>query len=468
MKSYTYLGTADDVVRRYPWKKGGWNLNSINNQIIHSVIYDQKLVLNDGYLVANPEFLNSLDKLSSSLLGNAFDTGSMVLFCRSSPRNLAEGISKSAEKIKTHQHALKGKRGRQIINNLEKLQRLVKQTPIPWPKDKNTSAIFATLLKNLHKKNAISWSLASKNSKEDFLKIYKRFENDMDVNFNQARQHWERLCWEELANLDIHKFDDPFDKALQRHEQYERVRTQMQVANEAYHVAYTAAMHWSMKSSEGNGKIASRPLTAFCPAYIDLFSKELIVDEKVLRYEGFGDLLITVDLLKFKRRGGDFSWLRSIAWDSDFLDLRTAYINHLEDYLHYRCEHDQARQVAEAYRNKLARLIAEKVPTISDVGEALVNFFGGAQVISALQAIEGLANTSNMMEPVNLDPIRAVKKIIETREISKKLSEQGIESTIFEREKILARDLGLINATLDPAKVERLLGPIKKYDPNAN
>jgi len=165
MKSYTYMGTADDVVRRYPWDHG-WSIDSINNQLIHSVIYDQSLVINDGYLVANPELLGSLKNLNKSLLGNVLLSGTAVLFCRSDPKNLAEGLLKSKEKLETHKQALSGESEKTVVRRMETLQKYVNQNPIQWPKDKNTGAIFASFLDKLNYDNCLELSLTNLESPE--------------------------------------------------------------------------------------------------------------------------------------------------------------------------------------------------------------------------------------------------------------------------------------------------------------
>ena len=49
----TYFGTLDDVdIERYPWPTEV-DLPTIRQQLITSAIYDKKLLINDGGVVAN-------------------------------------------------------------------------------------------------------------------------------------------------------------------------------------------------------------------------------------------------------------------------------------------------------------------------------------------------------------------------------------------------------------------------------
>ena len=463
MKSYTYMGTADDVVRRYPWKHG-WNIDSLNNQLIHSVIYDQNLVISDGYIIANPELFGSLKNLSKSLLGNVLLSGSATLFCRGKPQNLVGGLQKSAEKIHTHKAALSGKGGKDLIRQLETLQTYVNKSPIQWPKDKNTGAIFASFLNELNYNDNLNVSLSSGRLKDDFIQVYKQFESDMDENFKEARQHWEQLCWRILGNMDITKFD-PFGKELTRMECYERVRSLMNVANEAYHIAYTSALHWSLRSLDSSSLPETAPLTAFCPAYLNIFQSEFLQEAEDIQFEKLGNLLINVDLLRFGR-DANYSWIMSLVLDDELVEIRTSYLDHLERYMQRECEYQDALKAAKEYRSGLARLVADKVPTYSDVAESLFNFFGGSQVLSAIQGVESLLEKANIRFPVNLDPVKAVRRIVESGEIERELKKLGLESSRYGTTNNLARDLGLVNVCLNPVEVKRILEPIKPYNPN--
>jgi len=455
------MGTADDVVRRYPWDHG-WSIDSINNQLIHSIIYDQNLVINDGYLITNPELLGSLKNINKSLLGNALLSGTAVLFCRSDPKNLAEGLLKSKEKLKTHANALSGENETTFVNKMKILQEQVNQNPIQWPADKNTGAIFSNFLDKLNYDNCLDLSLPCDKSKEDFNKIYQIFSDDMDENFNESRQHWERLCWREMGGINIDNYD-PFDPVLRKDPSYERVKTMMQVANEAYHVAYTAAMSWSLRDED----VISRPLTAFCPAYLDVFKKSIIKEkEEHLRYEGLGSVLISVDLLKFGKNS-DFSWVRELILNHEVVEIREEYLRLLSDYMRWKGDLEEVQKHAKKYRKVLAKIVADNVPTYCDIAEHLFNNFGGFQIASALQSIDSLRSQVGISTPVNLDPVKSVKEIVETREIEAMLERPGLKSTWYGTTKSLARELGLINAQLDNDKVKEILTPIKPYNPNA-
>jgi hypothetical protein len=467
MKQYTYFGSADDVVKRYPWKQG-WNINSINNQLMHAIIYDQKLVMNDGYLVANSEFLESLGNLNQSLLGNAFLTGNVVLFSRSQSQKLVEGLYRSAEKQQTHRVALESKNGKNLTDGLEILEKEIENDVIRWPADKNMGAIFSSLLESLNNNNALDLALPSDSLKSDFQLIYKKYSNDMDSNFNEARQHWERLCWQIFGNINI-KNMDLFGVELKMKQSYDKVKVFMQIANEAYHVAYCSALHWSVaKDMNPTHEFETRPMTAFCPAYLDLFKTEKVEGNNEIQLQRLGELLISVNPLKFKKSSSDYSWIRSIALNNNLVSVRKEYLSALDKYMHWDISFGEAQILANSYKSELASLIANKVSTISGVVEFAYNHFGGIQVISTIKAIGELLHLSGMVEPINTDVIGGVKRIFEGPEIERKLSKQGIQSQKYGANATLARELGLINAALDPNKVSSLLSPIKPFDPSVN
>ena len=459
MENYTYMGTVDDVVRRYPWRHG-WSIESINHQLIHSVIYGQKLVINDGYIITNPELLGSLRNLRKSLLGNVLQSGNAALFCRSEPRNLAEGLLRSKERLQTHKTALSGENEADFIRKMETLQKHANQNPIQWPRDKNTGAIFASFLDKLNYDNRLKLSLPDDEARRDFDIIYSLFSTAMDENFNEARQEWERICWREFAGLDLDKHD-PFDPFLTTHSSYKRVQTMMHIANEAYHLSYASAMSWSLRGED----VISRPLTAFCPAYFDIFEKTIIDEhEHNVRYDGLGSVLICVDLLRFN---GDFSWIMELVLNDDIVKIRDEYLLLLENYIHWEGDLAVVKKTADAYRRMLATTVSDHIASLSDIAESLFNFFGGNQIISALQAIDSLASQVGISSPINLDPVKSVKQLIEPREVSARIGRTGINSTWYGSTKSLARNLGLINAKLDIDKVATVLEPIKPYNKEA-
>jgi hypothetical protein len=475
MQSLTYLGTADDVVRRYPWKEG-CSIESINHQLIHSVIYDQKLAINDGYIVANPELISSLDNLNTSLLGNALLTGSVVLFSRAGPTDLAAGISKSALRVNTHKLALEGKHGKHLVGNLETLQKYVSQFSLKWP-ECNMGAIFGSTLGSLagtsKLKDAIPEALMG-----DFEIIYKQFELDMNVNYSEARQHWEILCWRHFENIEIKDYD-PFSEEVKRKRGYENVKVLMQVANEAYHMAYSCGLHSSIVTGINETQAYSiRPLTAFCPAHFDLFQTELLNEENNLQFNKLGNLLISVKPVYFKDNA-NYSWLDSLEKDRECRELRDQYTTHLDNYIHYRCSYDEAYRVTREYKFKIAELIANEASTVTDIVEVAVNFFGGHQILSAAKSINKLGKLLGVSEPTNTRTINSVKRVVdisekiinapkamlESREIVRSLEREGVFMSEYGGDKQMAREFGLINAPLDAIKVSALLKPIKPWDP---
>ena len=63
LANYTYLGTADDLVQRYPWQIE-MNLENFNNMLMRKALLGEKVLINDGYLLNLPAARHALLNLS--------------------------------------------------------------------------------------------------------------------------------------------------------------------------------------------------------------------------------------------------------------------------------------------------------------------------------------------------------------------------------------------------------------------
>ncbi|MGJ8639613.1 MAG: hypothetical protein ACSHYA_09490 [Opitutaceae bacterium] len=421
--------------------------------------------MNDGYLIANPELLPSLNNASTSLLGNALRSFSVRLFCRNQPRDIAAGLQKSAENLDTHRNAISGKDGKVFMDQMEILQRYISTEAIQWPQDKNVSAIFAAFLELIHRGNAIELSLPTKQSKRDFETVYTRFIEEMDSNFNFARQRWEQLSWECISGINLTQ-QDLSQEQYKNFDGYNRVLNLMHVANEAYHMAYTAALDWVIQSKFKDGNKETRPLTAFCPAYFDFFEKQDYAHQPKTRLDGLGELLISFDSIKFGKYA-NYSWLQDFVFNNEVSQVKRDYLDKLQAYMNFKCSFKEALKSADEYRRQIARIIAPQVPTINDVAAEFLSVCGVPQVFSLLQSANNLSEQLvGIASPINLDPIKSVKQLVERKEVESLLKNPGVKAGYYGETNTFARNLGLINTELDSRVVSNLLEPIGPWTPN--
>jgi hypothetical protein len=462
MKSITYLGSADDVVYRYPWSAGGSDKDSLWHELTHAIIYDQRIALNDGYIVANPLLVALLERLDTSILGNALLLGNAFLFSRGKPQNLAEGLSKSAEKITTLRNIFEAKP--ELSGNLEILQKYVNKWSIPWP-DKNMGEIFYSFLKT-----SLEQADYNNVSSDVVTKVWDKFDASLNTKFDTARQTWENVCWEVVAGIDLpKKYPDPLCDALKQEPQYDTIRTLMTFANSAYHNGYSSALAHSLIKTP-NANLMDReicPLTSFdCPD-ISIYKKEEVAEFENLeeRIKHLGTLLITVDRLKLKD-ANDFQWTQAFELRSGLKTLRTQYLDALNKYINSGHINDllEAKLVTDDYRNEIAKLLAGRVRSGVEILEDAVKLIDPLCIAKSIRFIEKSFEYVGWKMPSNTIGIQPIKKFITHHSLLETLEAEGLKSNDQGNNLTLAKRFGLVNAPLDKIRLNEILKPIKSYE----
>ena len=452
MKSITYLGTADDVVKRYPWSRRN-DLENIEDQLLHAAIYDQQIALNDGYLIANDDLHSALVNLNKSLLGSLILSEIVIVFCRAEPANLVEGLERRAQAINTHRRILKSADWPAIREDLEILQRNISSTAIRWPIDKNMGAIFYKAMSILHTEDKGRFAMRE-SSREDFEAIFRRFDDDLDKrSYDGARSLWETCCWIHFSRTPV----DPMATDIEKHAGYNKVKEMMQLANEAYHVAYSSALSHSLRTDQNPTVHTVRPLTAVCPAYGNLLRRETFEAQEALRLDRFDQLLLTTRKLRF-REDSHYGWLQDLHYDRDLRGLRREYVEMLDAYIHDRFEFDKAIALRDQYASSLAKLAAPYLNKPLGHTELLVN--AAANYIAGFKGpLAGLLLSYFVDKKGNT----IYEKLLTGPAIENGLKEDGIRATQELSAGMLARDLGLIGAELDTRSVDSFVEDIKPH-----
>ncbi len=286
-RQLTYYGILDDVVQRYPWP-ARINLRSIQHQLITSAIYGKRILINDGYLLANPMLVDDLSDIGHSLTGALLRSGVARLFTRSGDSNLAEGIERTAEHVASHRALINDrKRWPRLRSELEALADDVGHRNVPWPRDKNMGQIFYLLMERIAGLSGReSEAIVPRQLRGDFDAIFELYRGLMNPTYDGARNYWEEACWRHLAGRDV----DPGALGtlrLQRAQlaafpEYPRVVPFMNVANEVYHIAYSAGAARSVALSSDAALTDSTVgvATALVSAFPDLVGEEAVTADE--------------------------------------------------------------------------------------------------------------------------------------------------------------------------------------------
>lgn len=234
----TYYGMLDDVVERYPFSNdGGWQ--DVERDLVLNAIYGKPILVNDGYLTANPLVHSQLLDLSNSCVGNLLIHRFGRVFSRDQSTkdnfNLAKGIEDAARnKIATHAAMVNGPSWNRTKESLEALSKVLKDDAILWPKSKNTSAILHHLVDE-----AIGGSRRFLEHDEDkgvFAEIFHQV-SGADPQFNSLRGEFEIACLRHFEKKPI----SPLDPELKKLNSYGQVQRLMKPMNEFYHTAMAIA-----------------------------------------------------------------------------------------------------------------------------------------------------------------------------------------------------------------------------------
>lgn len=225
---FTYFGTLDDVVLKYPWRFKV-DTNYLNYSLAYQVITGRPVLINDGYLVNSPICRAQLQD-RRSLLWTLIDCGFLAVLSRGKGRF---GIHEMPEQMLhigsfndlVHSRLPDVTDWRRFRRELEDMdRRLISQNQYqPWPKfDTNSGyAVFANRLLGSTARSVGLANLASTQVLHDFLRT---FIDDLKKPGKKGpRDRWELLATEYANVPDYTSQPKAFLNAM------------MRLANEVYH-----------------------------------------------------------------------------------------------------------------------------------------------------------------------------------------------------------------------------------------
>lgn len=393
-EQWTYAGTLDDVVFRYPWNRPT-DLHSLKHQLVTAAIYDKKVVINDGYLVANPQIVSELANPKQSPIGSMLMTGQACLFTRGSGFNIAEGIERQAGRVNTHRALIEQPSWRFLRDDLEWLSRYTRSFSITWPPDKNMGEAFYLLVAELAQEAERRFAqLAHDRRWVDFRKVFSAFDREIaKPAYLGARSLWEEVCWRELTPSRpeaLTLMNTPPDQRARRYPGYEAVRPMMCIANQLYHYAYAAALRHALTDQESRQEASVGVATGF--EFLHLGFTEVgspRVDWEGPRQQALARMALSLPSdLRFRKgvsvvadiesdgpcRRARFTYLEHLQLVMergdvfpDALDARRNYISELSRILHPMIEEKSLEAVAKALTTPFDFVLDKVLPVLGSI-----------------------------------------------------------------------------------------------------
>ena len=466
----TYFGTLDDVVHRYPWP-APLTQETLQQQLITAAIYDKRILINDGYLVANPLLQGELTNLTRSLLGNLLRSGNARMFARGGVANLAAGIERSAPEIVTHQHLLNDReRWQRVRDELEFLSKDVARFTISWPSDKNMGQLFCLLMTRMKERVEGLKERGEPLAREwqDFLAVFERFETSLGrPACDGARTLWEEQCWIFQTGQPVSPQDLMRLKPGERERAfpgYGQVQPLMNIANEMYHLAYSLGALRSIAQATPDDV---DPSTVGVATWLRSVHPHLIEPEDGSEdgapgarrdLAAMNQLLLTIPPgLRFKQ---DFSPVGEISFNTPTRQAKLEYLAALRAFAAGTATFDATRTAQERYARELAHVLA---PMVEERGleffvTALMAPVGFAldKVLGPLATIAGVAIGADRLQN------KIVERLLRMR-VSTALREEGLRAAAGPDSISLAAHYGLYFGPLQPKGANNILDEIQPH-----
>ncbi|WP_232493767.1 hypothetical protein [Novosphingobium kaempferiae] len=463
-RQVTYYGTLDDVVDRYPWPNP-LDLRALRQQLVTSAIYGRQLLINDGYLVANPLLVPDIQNIDKSLLGAMLTTGVARLFSRNRDADLAQGIMKTAERVRSHRSITETKDWPRLRRQLDYLSQRVRQDTQPWPADKNMGHLFYLLMARLAALPGRERdSVIPRENGEDFDAVFRMFDDAIDKDsFDAARSLWEEYAWRHVAQRDIDPsalgaIRIPTDR-LVRFPGYDRVTVLMNIANEAYHFAYAAGAGHSIRSNPTKPD-APRDVgvsTALVSVFPDLAPRENIQEIEIdhAHIARFNQLIVSLPAdIEF---GTDFRFVRSIDSDDEVRESRNGYVAALELFANGG-DFETAYKIRTDYVKALAKYMGPALRMKRRyIGYKMLSDLMLGYATDAIKLTPGIG----FLVSTSIDHLRSkmIERMLSAR-VEAALGEEGIRATQERGALPLARKYGFYLGPLQTEGVNLLLDQV--------
>jgi len=354
---YTYLGTLDDMVAKYPW---GYSINFrfLNTTLASSALFGNKVILPDGYLMNLIVARKALMRPELSPLLDLIHNGQVVVVSR------LDDLSKIPEEMKKKGVAsfpdlLDSSDWLKLKDILKGLTRRLSDRNLiwKWPKQDMGSGFRSTILRAQNKTvSGLGLNFVS----QDILdRTFDVFQEMMLHNTYAARTRWENAV--KMVS----------EKYLHSKREINRAKHELMfLGNEAYHYNFCGCLSATLR----------KPIsveTRFSPAFADLLNVSESIDNYLERF--YPKLLPR----GFPLRDGKLL-SEVIIPGTPLYDAKKQYLESLSYYQEKQLDYGQVESDANHY----SRLLSQ-------------HFFGSS--ISSIWKL-GISGAANLLLPL-ADPV---------------------------------------------------------------
>ncbi|QBG34350.1 hypothetical protein [Litorilituus sediminis] len=355
--NYTYLGTADDLVQRYPWQIE-MNLENFNNMLIRKALLGERVLINDGYLLNLPAARLALLKPECSPLKALIEANFVRILSRnndlvSMPSNMAkQGVTSFANLGNNSEwQALSA----MLKKWQPKLQHI--DNFIAWPK-KHISHGFDTIMMRLYQKSPQQLGLLH-TSHDELLRVFDNYQQQNMHDKEATRTRWENAVISELANS--------------KHDK-EKINELIGLACEGYHYNFGICLSNFSALEKANIIVETRYSQAFDDFMeINATQQECLAEMPVL------------DIPKNLPLDKPELWKQVVDPFSDIADLQTTYKQSMSLYSAGQTSKEALKQAAKEYSVALSKHFGQK----EDMGLGAkskrvlgLGFFGAGALVS--------------------------------------------------------------------------------------
>ncbi len=368
VNSYTYLGTADDVVERYPWDVD-IDLKYFNNMLIRKALLGEKIIINDGYLLnlkaARYALLNP-DKSPLKALIEA---------------NFVRILSRDQSLVKMPDHMAK-----QGVDSFKNLVRSNEWTSLKsmltswepklhqgenflnWPK-KHISHGFDQMIMRLHQQPVENLGFTHV-TQDELSQVFDAYIAKNTVDKEATRTRWEHAVLETVGNNDNGR---------------QKVNELMNVACEAYHFNFGVCL--SNFAPLENSSILVE--TRYSHAFDELMQLDHPPEHAMMD-------IPTLEIPKNLPVNRPDLWKQIVDPYSEHADKLNNYKMSLEQFFAGQANTDAVKQSAEAYSKALSAHFGQSknlsgiTQKVLGVGFLGLGTLGGAGLASILWMSENL------------------------------------------------------------------------------
>jgi len=353
--NYTYLGTADDLVQRYPWQIE-MDLANFNNMLMRKALLGEKILINDGYLLNLPAARHALLNPESSPLKALIESNFVRILSRNNdliamPESMAKQGVSSFALLKSNNE------WNDLASMLRKWQPKLHRTEnfIAWPK-KHISHGFDTIMMRLHEKSPEQLGLAH-SSNDDLHRVFDNYIAQNQHDKEATRTRWENAVLKTLSNASNDK---------------QKIQELIGLSCEGYH--YNFGICLSNFSALDKAKIIVE--TRYSQAFDEFMEINIAAEECLAEMP----VLNIPKNLPFNKPE---LWKQIVDPFSDIADLQNTYKQSMSLYSAGQTSKEALEEASKSYSLALSKLFGQSSSAGSNTKRVLgLGFFGAGALVS--------------------------------------------------------------------------------------